>query len=442
STVYGESFSGTSAAAPVVAGAAALFLHAGLAHDATSLGDLIRNSTVDRGDIGPDTSYGYGELRLPEPPPPPIAELPSRYVPLAVPSRVLDTRPATAVGPPELTGPTWAGEIRRLPIAEVAGVPAGVTSVALNIVSVRPDRRSFVQALPVWQSAVGGYSNLNADAAGQNRANFAIVPLAADGTIGLYTTAVGHLVVDVLGGFEPADGPVAAGRFVELPAAQRLLDTRSGGGSPVASGTTLSVPNPNGIALGEVAALVVTVTAVRPSSAGWLQAFPAARPGVIGTTSTVNTSAGSTAASTAIVPVGGDGHAGGGVAVHTSSSDGGTGHVIVDAIGYITNESATISDAGRYVPVGPARAFDSRSSGGPLVDGQTIVVDAATAQGVDVPDGARGVMWNLTVVNATRRGFGTAWAATAPQPTTSVLNWSVAGEVRAAAAITAVSSGR
>ena len=71
-----------------------------------------------------------------------------------------------------------------------------------------------------------------------------------------------------------------------------------------------------------------------------------------------------------------------------------------------------------------------------------IVVDAATAQGGDVPDGARGVMWNLTVVNATRRGFGTAWAATAPQPATSVLNWSVAGEVRAAAAITAVSSGR
>ena len=438
STVYGESFSGTSAAAPVVAGAAALFLQAGLAHDATSLGDLIRNSTVDRGDIGPDTSYGYGEFRFPEPPPPPIAELPSRYVPLAVPSRVLDTRPATAVGPSELIGPTWAGEIRRLPIADVAGVPAGATSVALNIVSVRPDRRSFVQALPVWQSAVGGYSNLNADTAGQDRANFAIVPLGADGTIGLYATAVGHLVVDVLGWFEPADGPVAAGRFVELPVAQRLLDTRSGGGSPVPSGTTLSVPNPNGIAFGEVAALVVTVTAVRPSSAGWLQAFPAARPGLIGTTSTVNTSAGSTAASTAIVPVGDDG----GVAVYTSFSGGGTGHVVVDAIGYITNESATISDAGRYVPVSPARAFDSRSSGGPLVDGQTIVVDAATAQGVDVPDGARGVMWNLTVVNATRRGFGTAWAATAPQPATSVLNWSVAGEVRAAAAITAVSSGR
>jgi hypothetical protein len=437
SSVYGGAFSGTSASAPVVAGAAALFLQADLARDASGLGDLIRNSTIDRGDRGPDSTYGIGEFRLPGPPPAPIAEQPSRYVPLAAPTRVLDTRPTTAVGPAPLIGSTWAGEIRRLPVAGVAGVPATATSIAANIVTVSPDRRSFVQALPVWQSAVGGYSNLNADTAGQNRANFAIVPIAADGTVGLYSTAVGHLIVDVLGWFEPADGPVPAGRFVELPASQRLLDTRSAGGAPVGSGTTLTVPAPDGVALDQVDALVLTVTAVRPTSVGWLQAFPIDRPDVIGTTSTVNTSPGANAASTAIVPI-----SGGGAAIYSSFSGGGSGHVVVDAIGYITGASAPSATQGRYVPISPARAFDSRSAGGQVADGQTVVVDAAAAPGVDIPSGARGVMWNLTVVNASRRGFATGWAAAAPQPATSVLNWSVTGEVRAAAAVTAVSSGR
>jgi hypothetical protein len=434
STVYDGPFSGTSAAAPVVAGAAALLRQAGLAGDANSLGDLLRNATIDRGVTGPDNEYGHGELRLPAPPAPDAAATPTRYVPLAAPARALDTRPATAVGPSALTGATWVGEIRRLPVRGTAGVPEGATSVAVNLVTVAPDRRSFVQALPLWEASVGGYSNVNADAGEQTRANFAIVPIAADGTIALYSTAVGHLVVDVLGWFEPAAGPVTAGRFVELPDAQRLLDTRAVG-DPVGSGTTLRVPHPRGVPISEVEALVLTVTAVRPTSVGWLQAFPAGRPDVLGTTSTVNVAPGTNAASTAIVPVTDDG-----VAVHASFA-GGTGHVVVDAIGYVTNAAATAVTAGRYVPVRPTRAFDSRATGAPLDDGESVVVVAHQSPGPDIPSDATAVVWNLTVVDATRRGFASGWSATTTQPATSLLNWTLPGEVRAAAAVTAVSDG-
>lgn len=435
STVYGGRFSGTSAAAAVATGAAALLVDAGLAGDASSLGDLLRHTTLDRGAAGPDNVFGHGSLQLPAPPPAPVQAAPSRYVPLAAPMRFLDTRTATAVGHDELIGATWAGEIRRLPVAGIEGIPATATSVAINLATVGPDRRSYVQAFPLWQSSVGGYSNLNTDDADQNRANFAIIPIAQDGTIALYSTAAGHLVVDVLGWFEPVTGPVAAGRFVELPAAQRLVDTRTDGTGPVPSGSTIRVPNPAGVPLHQVDALVVTVTAVRPTAVGWLQAFPAARDDVVGTTSTVNTSAGSNAASTAVVPIGTAG-----LAVHADFGSGGTGHVVVDTIGYITNSSAPVSEDGRYVPVRPARAFDSRATGGPLVDGQTVVVDASAADGTDVPDDASAVMWNLTVVNATRLGFASGWATDAPPPGTSLLNWSVEGEVRAAAAVTAVTS--
>lgn len=436
SSIYRGTFSGTSAAAATVTGAAALLVDAGLAGDAASLGDLVRAATVDRGAPGPDPVYGHGEVRLP-PPPPPVDRTPSRYVALPAPTRLLDTRPMSAVGPAGLTGTTSPGELRRLPVADVAGIPAGATAVAVNLVTVRPDRRSYVQALPLWQAALGGYSNVNTDGPAQNRANFAIVPVAADGTIALYSTAAGHLVVDVMGWFEPTTGEVADGRFVGLPSAQRLLDTRAAGGAPIRSGATLAVPSPTGVPLGQVGALVVTVTVVRPTSVGWVQAYPAGRPEVIGTTSTVNTSPGSTAASTAIVPVDA-----GGVAIHTFFPDGGTGHVVVDAIGYITNATAPPSADGRYVTVAPARAFDSRPSGTGVADASTILVDASSAPGVVVPGDASAVMWNLTIVNATRRGFSSGWAAGEPRPATSVLNWSLPREVRAAAAVTAVGAGR
>src|SRR5690606_17647742 len=129
-------FSGTSASAAVVSGGAALLLQAGLAQPGNSLGQLIRNTTIDRGARGPDNVYGYGEFRLPTPPTPNgAAAPPSAFVPRDTPVRILDTRPATRIGP--RGGRFWAGEIRRLPILGQAGVPQqGVTAVALNVALV------------------------------------------------------------------------------------------------------------------------------------------------------------------------------------------------------------------------------------------------------------------------------------------------------------------
>src|SRR5690606_32525841 len=75
-------FAGTSAAAAVVSGGAALLLDAGLAEPGNSLGQLIRNTTIERGSPGPDNVYGHGEFRLPAPPTPNgAAAPPSSFVP-------------------------------------------------------------------------------------------------------------------------------------------------------------------------------------------------------------------------------------------------------------------------------------------------------------------------------------------------------------------------
>lgn len=61
-------FAGTSAATPVVAGAAALVLQAGLANTPAQLKTyLLTKATVDRGAAGTDNVYGAGELVLPNP---------------------------------------------------------------------------------------------------------------------------------------------------------------------------------------------------------------------------------------------------------------------------------------------------------------------------------------------------------------------------------------
>jgi hypothetical protein len=62
-------FNGTSAAAPVAAGAAALIIDAGLGSTPARVKTyLLSDATVDRGAAGPDNVFGAGELTLPSPP--------------------------------------------------------------------------------------------------------------------------------------------------------------------------------------------------------------------------------------------------------------------------------------------------------------------------------------------------------------------------------------
>jgi Subtilase family len=432
SSVYRQGFSGTSASAPVVAGGAALLLSAGLAGDPSSLGNLVRHLTVDRGAPGPDQQYGHGEFTLPAPPAT-LDARPSTYISNA-PVRVLDTRASSPAGPPNLLGDVTAGELLDLPLGGV--VPAGTTAVAVNITAVDVDRPAFVQALPTLAARLGGFSNLNLDAAGQTRSNFAIVPVGAGGSISLYSTGAGHLLVDLLGTFVPAGDAATAGRFVPLSVPERVLDTRPGG-VPLRSGTVAAVPWPASIDRTATAALVLTVTGTAASNVGWLQAYPADSPTVAGSTSTVNLAAGASVANTAIVPVGLTG-----VNVLAFVAGDGTTDVVVDVIGAITTDQATPGPAGRYVPVAPGRAFDSRSGTGDLAAGAAVTVDANAVPGVAVPPGATGVMWNLVPLNPLRPGFGRVHAAGTPTPASSSFNWSAPNEIRATAVVSAVVDGR
>ena len=289
--------------------------------------------------------------------------------------------------------------------------------------------------MPTLGARVGGYSNVNIDTAFQTRSNFAIVPIDGGRSMSLYATGGGNLVVDLLGWFVPATAAITTGRFVPVAVPERVLDTRATGA--LRSGGAVNVPWPTSIDRSQASALVVTVTGTNATDLGWIQALPTDAAADGGTTSTVNLAAGITAANTAIVRVGPSG-----MSVLGFVVGGGTTDVVVDVIGHITSAATTASATGRYVPLVPGRAFDSRASTGDLAAGAQITVDANAVAGAAVPADATAVVWNVAPLSMQRPGFGRMWATGSPEPATSSFNWSAAGEIRATAVISAVTAGR
>jgi hypothetical protein len=425
-------FNGTSAASPAAAGMAALLLARGLAEPGMPLAELIRHLVVDFGAPGPDNAYGAGEIHLPAPPAPTSSD-PSSFTALGTPVRVLDTRPASFIGPSNLVGPHPQFTILDLPISSNGVVPPTATSVAVNVTSTDSTSQFYVQVLPTLAGSVGGFSTINVAVPGQIRPNFAIVPLG-QGSISIFIPTGGNIIVDVMGYFTPT-AAAAAGRFVAVNP-RRALDTRPAEAGPVPSGwvahkpaigeaVRVDVPANIGVPTSGVSALVVNVTATEASGGGYLQALPTgASPGQ---TSTVNYVAGQTSATHAIVPLG----AGGTISVFTSN----TSHIVVDVMGYITDGTTAPSAAGLFVPIAPNRYYDSRSAPNAIhAGGSTITVPLAGAPFV-VPVGAAAISMNLTSDGAAGTGFVTAYPTDGPFPVASNLNYTAATPVANAALV-------
>lgn len=431
-TIYSPCFNGTSAASPTAAGVAALLLDARVTQPGPALAATVRHFTIDRnqqqGSLtepdGPDNTYGLGQIMLPAPPVATASAPPGTYQPLA-PTRILDTRPDSPVGPPHLIGALDQWGIVDLSVAGVGAVPVDATAVAVNITSTDAVVPSYVQAVPFLRSTLGESSTLNVVAAGTVTPNFAIVPVGVEGKITIYSVAGGNIVVDILGYFVPAAESVSAGRFVAIDPA-RTLDTRTTelappgwSGQVPRAGETVVVPSAIGVPAAGVSALVLNVTATDATIPGFLRAQPT---GTTPATSTVNHVVGAASANSVIVPLGADGT----VSVFTSAG----AHIVVDVTGYITAGSAPVSTAGRFVPVSTRRAFDSRiSATGLFGSGATRTLQLAGTSSLPIPVGAVGVSVNLTAVEAALPGFLTAYPADSTVPATSSLNFAEAAPV-------------
>ncbi len=234
------------------------------------------------------------------------------------PVRLLDTRVGLGAA-----GPVGPGGTVDVAVTGRAGVPAqGVSGVVLNVTTDRPTgARSYVT---VWPSGTPrpDASSLNM-AAGETAPNLVFARLGANGAVSLFNeTGTTHLLADVLGWFGTAPG--ASGNFTPLAPA-RIADTRAGRAIGAGAVADIRVLGEGGVPASGVSAVVLNVTATRPTSKTYLTVWPAGtdRPDA----SNLNVVAGQSRPNLVVAAVG----AGGAVSVFNEA---GTTDVVVDVLGW------------------------------------------------------------------------------------------------------------
>jgi hypothetical protein len=218
----------------------------------------------------------------------------------------------------------------------------------------------------------------------------------------------------------------ARGAYTSLATPARLLDTRRKLGvattTPIGSGKyiDLQVTTRGGVPATGPGTVVLNVTAVNPTSQGYLTVYPTgtARPQA----SSVNFNAHWVGANLVTVRLG----TGGKVRIFNAS---GSTHVVADVLGYYHGSSSTASDPdtyGGFHSVEPLRLLDTRST--ELWDGTPL--DPWTA--VEVPFGftdpdlsrrIKALAVNVTVTRPTASGYLAAWVGDDTAPTTSTVNF-------------------
>jgi hypothetical protein len=402
-------FFGTSAAAPHVAGAAALVAGANPAMDAAQMQDFLERRA---GTSPPNNQLGHGVLNLGDPSDvePPAG---SGYMPLASPRRILDTR--------QTGGPLGARDTVTVP---VPGLPADATAVAINLTGIA-QASTYLSAYPGGR-AWPGTSNLNlAPTTDSPAAVFATVPLGANQTITVRNASgIANAVVDLLGYFAPG----AAGKYGAVPA-QRLLDTRTpigGHREALGNGQTVRVQMPAGVPADANTSVIVNLTSAAQSGGGWL----ALSPDCSASTSTLNYVEGITRANLAVVKLDGSG-------TFCVYDAGGTTQVTVDLVGYLAP-----SGIASYVTLpSPVRIVDTRNGNGGR-HGALGVQDTMTLQGAgifDVPYSAVALMTGVVATASTTGSFLTIYAG-ATRPNVSTVNFT-ANRVVPNAAVINLSSG-
>jgi thermitase len=250
-----------------------------------------------------------------------LAQLPM----LTSPQRLVDTRSAG--------GAIATGGSRCFSVAGVAGIPADVAAVVLNVTAVGYGTKGWLSAYPSGQP-VPATSTLNFDTTEYAVANGSIMRTGTGGevcvNVGTVNSAPGrsHVVLDVTGYLTTT----GLAQLPMLTAPQRLVDTRSSGG-PISSGTSRCFTTAGLMGIPPTAtAVVLNVTAVGYSTQGWLTAYLNGQ--AVPATSTLNFDTSEYAmANGAIIAVG----AGGQVCVNvgTINSAPGSSHVILDVVGYL-----------------------------------------------------------------------------------------------------------
>jgi Pro-kumamolisin, activation domain len=332
------------------------------------------------------------------------APMPLQFVKVT-PCRVVDTRnPTGPFGGPVLAALTS----REFEIPNGAcNIPSSAVAYSLNVTVVPIGPLGYLTIWPSGQTQPL-VSTLNSD--GRVKANAAITPAGTNGGVSVYVTNESHLILDIDGYFVPKGTGSALAFYPVTPC--RILDTRKAvgplGGPYVAAGTSRDFPVQSsscGLPSG-AQAYSLNVTAVPRGSLGYLTLWASgqAQPLV----STLNDITGTLVANAAIVPAASDGD----ISIYASNST----DVVLDVDGYF---AAPATGGLSLYTTAPCRVLDTRQTTGAFDGVLQVGVEPSTC---GPPSTAQAYVLNATIVAPAGLGYLSLWPAGENQPTVSTLN--------------------
>jgi len=235
------------------------------------------------------------------------------------PVRILDTR--LGVGAP--TAKVGAGATIDLQVAGVGGVPAsGVGAVALNVTATNVSGPSYVTVFPSGATRPTT-SNLNM-ATGQTVPVLVMATLGSNGKVSLYNLRfTTDLIADVAGWY------ATGGEYHPLTPA-RIFDSRQGFGAlQPGGGVDLQLSGYGGVPIVGETSVVLSVTAVTPTTGGYLTVFPYNNTWLPPKASSLNFNQNTTVPNLVIAKIG----AGGWISIYNPY---GNTHVVVDVMGWFS----------------------------------------------------------------------------------------------------------
>ncbi len=188
------------------------------------------------------------------------------------PTRLLDSRAAAAPGNDYTRTNLGNTSVVRFPVAGRGGVPAGATTVSLTVTAIGPgsDAPGYVTAY-AGGTPLPSTSTVNHTGGFDTRANLALVPVGADGTVELFLYQVANVVVDVGGWITSSSDAAATTGRLHLTEPTRVADSRIGiGVTPLAPGGQVTL-EPVGVPAATAIAQNVTMVSHAP---GWICATP------------------------------------------------------------------------------------------------------------------------------------------------------------------------
>lgn len=289
-----------------------------------------------------------------------------------------------------LTGATRrpAGTITTIPVAGTRGIPTDALAVSLNLTTVNPRRGGYLTVWPC-DEARPQVAHLS-HAPAQTVSTPTLVHLGPSGTLCLYQSADGHVLVDLNGWFPAGSG------YVPMASQQRWDTTRTG--APAARAVTEirvaaaeGTPTPPFDAVVNLRTTAVSAGEVRMYTCG---TAPPLVPGR-------SLEAGQTMTLTQVVTTDAEGD----VCVQFT----GVGHEWLTVVGAF-DATADIT------PFANQRIVDTRFTGGALLPGQVRQVQVAGAVGIPGAPTPTGAWLSITLLDAADSASVKAWPCTDPAP--------------------------